>query len=81
MDENDDYYVEFNVSGMIKTSKDLRVEVIERIQFMLSELLDDDDLNIIRFDESFTMSTGNDIISDMFGSDENDDSDDDLDVN
>ncbi len=72
MESEEEYYVEFNITGMVKTTKDMRIDVIERVQAAITELLDDDDLNIIRFDESFNMSTGNDIISDMFDGDETD---------
>ena len=66
MDEN--LYIEFVISGAIKTTNERKAEVIERLQIFLSELLNDEELELIQFDESFKLISGTDVISDVFGS-------------
>ena len=66
-----DFYLEFTISGVIKLSQSQKLEVSEKLSSLISDLLEDEELNLIRADSSMDMFSEDELaVSLLAGSEE-----------
>lgn len=64
---NDSFYIQFNLDGLVKVSEEARVETLEKISLLVSELLKID--GVVSSKGNVNIISELEVVASMFGDD------------
>jgi hypothetical protein len=67
MNTNKVYYIEFNISGVLKIDEKSKQELVEKLQLTISDFISQNSSELVRVDSSVDVVAEEDIISVMSG--------------